>query len=237
MSLLTAIDLLWLRENYPNLIPNDDLTELTGEIEFAATYNPESDQFLILSQGVENSIGGIEIREAYTVTIRQRKPDEYITSKFPAVIIEKNQVNRIPDRHFNLDMSACICGPVEEAMYLKNRFDFPRFLQRLIIPFLYGQAYYEQFDRWPWPEYAHGATGILESYFLGEEPAFASICLRRLEQDSNWPRIKALLLQKSIKGHTPCTCGSTDFTRRCHPDAWQGLQQLQKDLREQKIKI
>jgi hypothetical protein len=49
--------------------------------------------------------------------------------------------------------------PLEEDDFLDPEFQFRLFLERLVIPFLYGQAFYSANGRWPWIEYDNGELG------------------------------------------------------------------------------
>src|ERR1700727_2238404 len=69
--------------------------------------------------------------------------------------------NRRDDRFFILDDRAI---DPSGALTLSGAFQIRAFLEQLVIPFLYGQVFYSSKNRWPWAEYAHGATGILEAY-------------------------------------------------------------------------
>ena len=140
------------------------------------------------------------------------------------------------DRHFGPDKSACLCSALEEDEFLTPDLQLQPFLEKLVIPFLYGQVFYSLNRRWPWPEYAHGATGLLESYGRFPIPAKLDSFLQTLtECRESWSAIRAALLQKDyIKGHTACICEKKDQIRRCHPGALQGIRQLQHDIRDAK---
>jgi hypothetical protein len=155
----------------------------------------------------------------------------------PALFVDG--VEPTPERHFNQnDKSACLCSLLEEGEFLQPEFNSTLFVERLVIPFLYGQAFYSSQGHWPWREYAHGATGFLESYSQVHDSAKAVPCVQLLRKDGNWLRIKTALEQKPhVKGHTPCICEKRDQIRRFHPQALDGLLQLQRDLRASKISI
>ncbi len=232
--MLNTGDEQWLRERYPGLV--SDAKGVTGNIKFKATYNSEIGRFLILGDGIMDGVGGLALSGEFTIRIEERTSK--IISSLPAVYVEN--VNAIPDRHFGqADKSACLCSPLEECDFLLPEFQFRVFLEHLVIPFLYGQIFYSQTQRWPWPEYAHGSAGLLEAYSHIADGAKTEECLRRLVQDKNvWPRIAAALRQKPyIKGHTPCFCPQMDQIRRCHPIALRGVQRLQDDIRALRLPI
>jgi hypothetical protein len=224
----------WLGQAYPGLVR--DAKGVAGSIKFKATYNSQSGIFLILGDDVMDTVGGMALAGEFR--IRVEEPSDKSIPALPAVYVE--EVEMIADRHFNrIDKSACLCSPLEENEFLEPEFQFRFFLERLVVPFLYGQVFYSRNRCWPWSEYAHGSAGILESYFNIAEPARAEDCLRRLAQEGGvWPRLKAALQQEPyIKGHTPCFCPKKDQIRRCHPLALRGALRLQQDLRTLAIPI
>jgi hypothetical protein len=217
----------WLRERHPALIPAGGA--VAGTIEFTASYNRESNRFLILGDGVTKQTGGIALSGAFEIRIEERTDKS--VSRLPALHVEG--VDATPGRHFNQqDKSACLCSPFDEDEFLQPDLQFRSFIEQLVMPFLYGQMFYSSHGHWPWAEYAHGATGILEAYCKVCAQNRAEECLQKLRQDVSWPRIQAALRQRPyIKGHTPCFCSKMDQIRRCHPMALEGALRLQQDLR------
>lgn len=232
--MLNTGDEQWLRERHPGL--DSDAMGVSGNIKFKATYNSEIGRFLILGDGIIDGVGGLALSGEFTIRIEERTTK--IISSLPAVYVE--DIDTIPDRHFDqADKSACLCSPLEESDFLLPEFQFRVFLEHLVIPFLYGQIFYCQTQRWPWPEYAHGSAGLLEAYSHIAGRTKTDECLRRLVQDKNvWPMIAAALRQKPyVKGHTLCFCPQMDQIRRCHPNALRGARQLQHDIRAMAIQI
>lgn len=190
-----------------------------------------SHRFLILSEGVADVGGGLALSGRFTIRIEERS-DKTI-SELPAVHVEG--IEAIADRHFSQkDKSACLCSPFDESEFFQPEFQFRAFLEQLVIPFLYGQVFYSENRHWPWSEYAHGATGLLQAYSEIAGEARPADCIQRLAQYKDvWPRIRAALQQKPyMKGHTPCFCVKQDQIRRCHPSALRGALRLQHDVRE-----
>jgi hypothetical protein len=223
-----------LRSEYPALVRSPD--GVVGVIAFTATYDQLSNQFQVVPDGSVKAAGDMTLSVQFAVRIEERR-DKPI-SALPAVFV--GGVDPIDDRHFSqVDKSACLCSPLEEGEFLEPKFNLAYFIERLVVPFLYGQAFYTQHGRWPWTEYSHGSVGLLEAYSNIHEPARATECLRLLSQDGKaWPKVKAALQQKPhIKGHTPCFCPKRDNIRRCHPNAWRGALQLQLDVRTLAISI
>jgi hypothetical protein len=190
---------------------------------------------VIAGEQARDEIGAVTLSGAFEVRIEERT-DKSI-SRLPALYVQG--VDPSSDRHFSQrDKSACLCSPFDEDEFLQPEFRFAAFLEQLVIPFLYGQLYYSSRSRWPWTEYAHGATGILEAYSKISDQQRAEECLRQLAQDASWPRIRVALRQKPyLKGHTPCFCTKMDQIRRCHPGALEGALRLQKDLTARGIPV
>lgn len=231
--MIASEDEQWLALNYPGLVPRG--SGVVGTIDFAATYNQELDRFLILSDGVVDDVGGVRLSCRYGIQINERQAKGY--SGLPAVHVDG--LDMVDDRHFSrIDNSACLCSPLEEKVFLQPFFDFRRFLEQLVIPFLYGQSFFSENHCWPWKEYAHGATGLLESFddanivnvdelreFLG------TLALDLIA----WQHIRAALQRGNVKGHTSCFCPKKDHIRRCHPKALAGLRRLQLLVKELSI--
>jgi len=231
--MLNEGDERWLRNNYPALITAGDM--VAGTIEFKASYNSQSNRFVILGGQPSEEVGGQVLSGAFQIRIQERTDKS--TSQLLALFVEG--IDPIPERHFSQrDNSACLCSPFDEREFLQPELQFRAFLEQLVIPFLYGQVFYSSEGHWPWAEYAHGAAGILEAYSKIDDQDRAEECIRQLAQDTNWPRIRlALRQQPYIKGHTPCFCTRKDQIRRCHPCALAGALRLQKHLRALGIPI
>jgi hypothetical protein len=231
--MLRESDEHWLRDKYPGLTHTGDA--VAGTIKFKASYDQQNNCFLILSNEADDQIGGVTLSGALQIRIEERTDKS--VSRLPALYVQGAE--HIPDRHFSQsDNSACLCSPFDEDEFLQPEFQFRAFLEQLVIPFLYGQIFYSSKGHWPWAEYAHGATGLLEAYSKAADQNRAEECLRQLARDASWPRIRSALRQKHyIKGHTLCFCSKIDQIRRCHPAALEGALRLQRDLRARGIPV
>lgn len=234
------VDKAWLRDNYPKLEVTD--TQISGAIDIYATYNLESKRFLDVERASTDDVGGIRLSGTLSVTITERSVSERKFSNLPKVVFQS--IDADADRHINpSDNCACLCSPLEESPYLLPSFQISKFFEELLIPFLYGQLFFTAFGSWPWPDYGHGAVGVLESYDYLSDSSQAASCLKTLsgykrEGGSIWIEMRSFLLQKNeIKGHMACLCEKRDKIRKCHPKAWQGLRKLRRDIREQGLII
>lgn len=224
--MLTESDEEWLHSTYPGLIPSNGT--VSGTISFTASYDRDTNKFFILGDEIPGGAACIVLSGTFQIRITERADKSW--SHLPALHI--HGIDPTPARHFGqADKSACVCSPFDEHDFLKPELQFRAFLEQLVIPFLYGQLFYSSEGRWPWPDYAHGATGILEAYSKIRDGSRATDCLRLLAQDMNWRNIcSALQQQPYIKGHILCFCEKPDQIRRCHPDALEGARRLQQDL-------
>lgn len=231
--LLSPEDEKWLHELHPGLAVTD--AGVTGTIEFAASYDEQRNLFWPHNKAADNGDHGAALTGKFNIRLEDRASTAFST--LPALFVE--EIEPISDRHFGADKSACLCSPLEEDEFLVPSFQFRAFVEKLVIPFLYGQLFYSLHHRWPWPEYAHFATGLLESYGQHPDPTKIENLLQTLSKHyDTWPAIKAALGQRDyIKGHTACFCPKRDQMRRCHPNALRGIQQLQRDIRVRKVAI
>ena len=225
--MLSREDRVWLAREYPELTVATH--EITGLVRFTGAYDEQSGGFFILNdQSVQEQLGTV-LSGAFEIRIHGRLDNK--ASFLPTLHVDG--LRHTPDEHFNqTDFSACLCSPLEEQDFLTPEFEFRKFFNQLVVPFLYGQVFLSVYGTWPWTEYAHGATGLLEAYARNKDRRKTQQCINRLSEDSDWPKIKSVLLQESrIRGDLQCFCRGHGNISRCHPQAWQGARLLQQDLR------
>ena len=231
--MLKESDEQWLRRAHPALVLTGNA--ITGTIDFRASYDQQNNRFLILADHASEPVDAVTLSGAFQVRIEERTDKS--DSRLPAVYVQG--IDSTPKRHFNQrHKSPCLCSPIDENDFLEPEFQFRPFFEQLVIPFLYGQVFYSSKAHWPWTEYEHGATGVLEAYSKVGDQNRAQQCLQKLAQDTSWSKIRSALRQNPyIKGHTPCFCLSMDQIRRCHPAALEGALRLQRDLKALGIPI
>ena len=233
--MVNEADLDWLNERYPALKPTAT-GGVAGSAGFSATYNQRRNVFQILYPGDEDVTGGLLLRGAFDVSIEERGNDEDSPSRLPALHIAG--ITKNANRHISPDGSACLCSPFAEKDFYAPEFVFRTYFEQLVIPFLYGQMFYEREKGWPWEDYSHGNLGVLEAYKPASNRADVEECLRQLRRDGGtWARVRAVLKQhRVISDSTPCICKWRHRMAKCHPDALRGLQQLRLDLRSMHVK-
>lgn len=224
--MLSREDSVWLAREYPDLTPAPH--EVKGLLKFTGAYHEGSGRFFILNDEPAHAEMGTVLSGAFEIKIRGRLGLEAIT--LPKLFVAG--VPHTLDHHFyQNDFSACLCSPLQHQDFLVPEFQFRRFFNELVVPFLYGQVFLSFYGKWPWGEFAHGATGILEAY-ASNGGRKTQRCLDFLTQDHNWPRIKSTLLQENqVDANLQCFCRSGKTIGLCHPQALRGAQLLQKDLR------
>jgi hypothetical protein len=232
--MITIEEERWLADTYPGLVPRDGI--VAGTIHFNATYNNETGQFSILGDGLTSDLGGVALSCTYKISIENRQ--DRVFSRLPALHVFN--VEPIEGRHFGqADKTACLCSPLEEEDFLRPQFRFRKFLEELVIPFLYGQEFYSMYGYWPWGEYGHGIVGLLESFADRDkiETDDTRNVLRMLSSYIQWPRIREALQDNAIRRHTLCFCKRPELIRRCHPKALAGLRRLLRQVKEQSIPL
>ena len=234
--MVNATDIEWLRERYPAL-KLAATGGVSGAVEFSATYNRQQNVFQILYPGDEDITGGLPLAGAFNISIEERGKDQDSPSRLPALRIAG--ITKNANRHISPDDSACLCSPFAEKDFDTPKFLFRAYFERLVIPFLYGQMYYEKEKHWPWDDYSHGNLGILEAYDTASNRGAVQECLQQLRRDTaTWPQVRALLRQhRAISDSAPCICKWHHRMTKCHPRALRGIQQLRLDLRSMHVRV
>lgn len=117
--------------------------------------------------------------------------------------------------HTSGDGTLCLAVPVEQRRIFLDQPSLLGFVNRLVIPFLYGYCYWNRHGQHPFGEEAHGQEGILRHYIdtlhLADElAALAVVCF---------------LFEHGYRGHHNCPCGSGIKVRNCHGPALLDLHQ------------
>lgn len=215
----------------PALELSEDQKFVTGTISFDAVFDPakEADRFTLIGSEDANTYSGTRLTGAFKVSIEPN----WSPSGLPKLVVLEN-LPKEARRHFYTgepDLVACVCAPVKEIKFMKN-FSLKEYIETLVIPFLYGQVFFDLKGEWPWKDYSHNTPGILESYHRDDGTDVLDEFLARLKlQRTDWSRLEPILFGSNLpKGHTPCFCSKHDFIRRCHPEAWEGLKKVYSDI-------
>jgi hypothetical protein len=183
------------------------LAELTG-IHRGLSNLTELDHERVLSGTLpfEASADGLDtITDKFEIELR-------IPHVFPDMLpLARETAGRIERSypHINGDGTLCLAVPVEQRRIFFEQPSLIGFVNRLVIPYLYGYCYWKQHGRHPFDEQQHGQEGIVQHYIdtlhLADElAALAVVCF---------------LFEHGYRGHHDCPCGSGLKVRNCHGPA------------------
>lgn len=233
---LTTKDAEWLVEHYPTLVPSEDLAQIVGELSFSAAYDKENNDFSII-RSTDDNPRGIVLTGTYPLLIREAAAG---AGRLPKTLIQTPDYPFSGERHFTVSKTACLCGPSEEVHLMQSGMPISKYIEELVIPFLYGQRYYDEYKEWPFPAYEHNTVGALQSYFQNGDPDTIGITVATIREVSkeDWPRIRAML----VASETPtdklsCLICAGDNPHSCHPEAWEGFKKLHNDIRALSLSI
>jgi hypothetical protein len=133
----------------------------------------------------------------------------------PSVWETGGRIPREIDRHVFDDGSLCLGAPLALWMQLGGDYSIERLIDGPLRSFLIGNSLVEEREPWPYGDRTHGAAGLLEH--LGE--------LIGTSDPQGVGRFLIDLLDKKVRGHWLCPCGSGLIIRKCHRD---GVGMLQK---------
>ena len=201
----TTADLEWLSRCFPGLLYDANANEIAGEIAFCAAYDDGTDQVRIGSDEAHRLLASF-LCDSYSLRIdlnsidRNGWPRVYEVGGRHRAISTKHNVYTI-DLHFYADGSCCLGIRFSPERFLT----LERFIDELVIPFLYRLSYVDK-NGLPaakedlWGEYDHGDDGIRQ--YKNE----------MLEMVTRGPGRNEL-----------CPCGSGRKFKRCHLDDAEAL--------------
>lgn len=183
--------------------------------------------------------GGEERRDEFQVRIVA--PPDYPDS-IPSLcetagrteaIARKHGIDDLRDLHRNPGGTACVCVKLEEGRRFPKGSDLPHFIEELVVPYLFGLSHFDEHGKWPWPDYSHGALGIIEYYAdAADPPSRESIdaALSFLKQDTGWRKLRRQIRKPSAM--RSCLCDSGKPISRCHKGVWNGIVKLHGDMQK-----
>ena len=108
--------------------------------------------------------------------------------------------------HVFRDGTLCLAVPIEGRRIFWQQPSLLGFVNKLVIPYLYGYCYWRKCGEHPFGERSHGAKGIVQHYVealnLGDELIALSVI--------------HYLYTYGYRGHVTCPCGSGLRARACH---------------------
>jgi len=120
----------------------------------------------------------------------------------------REMAGRIPPSFHTLDDGTlCLGSPTRLRLLMGGSASVLKFIERCVIPYLYGRAYYERHGELPFGELRHGNAGICDDLELlfgfGDEETVKGF-------------VRASTLRRRIANKTSCPCGSRVRLGRCH---------------------
>ena len=115
--------------------------------------------------------------------------------------------------HLNPDDTLCLAVPIEQRRLFLEQPTLLGFVNRLLVPYLYGYSFWKKHGYHPFGEAAHGSEGILRHYVdtLGLQDPVAALA------------VISFLYEHGYRGHHNCPCGSGRRVRVCHGAALRAL--------------
>jgi hypothetical protein len=145
---------------------------------------------------------------------REQISDEYhieidVPESFPQQLPSiKETQGRIPADFHKLEGGAlCLGAPTRLLLIARESVSLPRFVDRCVVPYLYGRSYFEKYRTMPFGELEHGAAGIRNDFasLFGVEDRKAA---------AEFVRLTSMRRRQANKAR--CPCGSLRRLGRCH---------------------
>ena len=186
------IELSGVHKGLTNIVENDSETIVSGTLPFEAS-----------ADGLET------IRESFEIEL-------IIPNGFPDALPRVKEIGGriVADyEHRNPDGTLCLAVPVEQRRVFFEQPTLLGFVNRLVVPYLYGYCFWKKHGRHPFDEAAHGYEGILRHYVdtLGLRDDLAALA------------VICFLFEHGYRGHHECPCGSGLRVRACHGPALRAL--------------
>lgn len=141
-------------------------------------------------------------------------------SLFPTVYETEGRIPRKLDRHIYTETgSCCFTTRAQSQVLLKTKItSLLKFIDEILVKYLENNTYYELNGNYYGQEYSHNIEGIIEGYM---DILKLENILKTIEV------IKEVLLNKSLKIHQDCYCGSGRRLRKCkNGQHLKGIRQL-----------
>lgn len=186
------IELTDVHKGLTNIVERDAETVVSGALPFEAS-----------ADGLETITDTFEIE----LTIPNEFPDTLPWVKEMGGRIEADY------EHLNRSGTLCLAVPVEQRRVFFEQPSLLGFVNRLVIPYLYGYCFWKTHGRHPFDEAAHGDPGILRYYMdaLGLSNEITALA------------VISFLFEHGYRGHHDCPCGSGLKVRACHGPALLAL--------------
>src|SRR5262249_54930098 len=145
---------------------------------------------------------------------KERIDEEYeieitVAPGFPSCVPSvRETAGRIPTAyHKRDDGRLCLGSPTRILLLLAAVPTLRGFLERCVVPYLYGYSYFEKHGTPPFGELAHGEAGIREDF----ASLFGITDPRRAREF-----VRLAGMKKRLANKQPCPCGGALRLGRCH---------------------
>jgi hypothetical protein len=108
--------------------------------------------------------------------------------------------------HKLTDGSLCLGSETRLRLIVQGCPSIVSFVERCVIPYLYGYSYFEKYGKMPFGELSHGREGILED--------LAEVFGVHKDVVAGFVRLAAM--KKGVANKRRCPCGSTRRVGKCH---------------------
>jgi len=166
---------------------------------------PGSGRFVVKGNlGFSVPYNGKVIKDDYDIEIEI--PDDYPQSP-PTVKELGNKIPKDADFHVNAyDGTLCLGAPLAVKRTFAQQRNLLWFVEKQVVPFLFGIGYKVKYGHMPFGELSHGSKGLLEHYkeLFGVKDGFVVL------------EFLSLLCAGSYDEHAMCPCGSGLKLRKCH---------------------
>ena len=166
----------------------------------------ESDQVVVVSGTLtfDATPSGLErIVDAFEIEIRV--PSSY-PKDLPEVVETGGRIEAgYPHRNAVVG-TMCLAAPVEARLTFLQQPSLLGFINRLVVPYLYGFAYWYRHGKHPFGELAHGDDGIAQYYRNSLS----------LHDDLAVLDFLSYVFEHGYRGHHDCPCRSGKRMRDCH---------------------
>ena len=216
---LTKKEILLIRETQPELGYKPKSNILTGFIDFEAEYQ------------------NYKIRDKYKLEIdfNNQKPlplVKEINGRIEKISKAKNL--KLMDLHISEDSTRglCLCSRFKAFEYTdelkESKSPGVDFIQKLVIPFLYGISYFEKHNKFPFGEIEHSTTGLVKEVknnkkhfkylkqYLKIHPEEATRFISEYTDHFNLENVT--FKNKKIGRNNLCPCNSGLKYKKCHLD-------------------
>lgn len=142
------------------------------------------------------------IADTYSIQIE-------VSDRFPVELPRVKEIGgRIPaDFHHYSDGTLCLGSLIRLELYIRDDADLPSFVERFVVPYLFGYSHMAQFGSLPFGELEHGHKGIVQDLERILKATGEKACLDLL---------KLAGFERRTANRQRCPCGSGLRVGRCH---------------------